>query len=213
MEKIDIQNFKKYYRNNDGNGTVARVGHVNNVIENVNQDLKLIEIDPNITGYLQSEVATDFRKNELLTSEISTTQTPAQKTDFYTLNVFMSLNETSTPQDIYIVYLGSFTASGPGSAASIYRFSGNVIGVNSGFGPILNYTYSAGAFVNDENFTQTQDYQLAEASVFVQPTSATEGDLYAFIYTPLIGEYFTGTFTLNIEAGIKKGFTLNYSRS
>jgi hypothetical protein len=36
MEKIDIQNFKKYYRNNDGNGTVARVGHVNAVIEELN---------------------------------------------------------------------------------------------------------------------------------------------------------------------------------
>jgi hypothetical protein len=36
MEKIDIQNFKKYYQNNDGNGTVARVGHVNAVIDNVN---------------------------------------------------------------------------------------------------------------------------------------------------------------------------------
>lgn len=33
MEKIDIQNFKKYYQNNDGNGTVARVGHVNAVID------------------------------------------------------------------------------------------------------------------------------------------------------------------------------------
>jgi len=210
MEKIDIQNFKKYYRNNDGNGTVARVGHVNNVIENVNQHLKLIEIDPSVTGYPQSEVATDFRKNELLTSEISTTQTPAQKTDFYTLNVFMSLNETSTPQDIYIVYLGSFTASGPGSAASIYRFSGNVIGVNDPLGPIsLNYSYSAGAWVNDDSFVQA--YQLLEASVFVQPTSATEGNLFALIYTP-VGDNFTGTFTLNIEAGIKKGFTLNYSR-
>jgi len=35
MEKIDLQNFKKYYRNNDGNGTLARVGHVNAVIEEV----------------------------------------------------------------------------------------------------------------------------------------------------------------------------------
>jgi hypothetical protein len=36
MEKIDIQNFKKYYRNNDGNATVARVGHLNSIIEEVN---------------------------------------------------------------------------------------------------------------------------------------------------------------------------------
>jgi len=212
MEKIDIQNFNKYYLNVDGNATVARVGHVNYVIENVNQHLKLIEIDPSITGYSESEVATDFRKNELLTSEISTLQTSAQKTDFYTLNVFMSLNETSTPQDTYIVYLGSFTASGPGSNASIYRFSGNVIGVNSPFGSVsLNYSYSAGAYVNDDSFVQA--YQLTEASVFIDYTSATEGDLYALIYTPGVGDNFTGTFTLNIEAGVKKGFTLNYSRS
>jgi len=36
MEKIDIQNFNKYYRKNDGNATLARVGHVNAVIEEVN---------------------------------------------------------------------------------------------------------------------------------------------------------------------------------
>jgi hypothetical protein len=36
MEKIDIQNFNKYYLKNDGNATLARVGHVNAVIEEVN---------------------------------------------------------------------------------------------------------------------------------------------------------------------------------
>jgi len=36
MEKIDIQNFNKYYRKNDGNATLARVGHVNAVIEELN---------------------------------------------------------------------------------------------------------------------------------------------------------------------------------
>jgi hypothetical protein len=36
MQKIDIQNFSKYYLKNDGNATLARVGHVNSVIDNVN---------------------------------------------------------------------------------------------------------------------------------------------------------------------------------
>lgn len=36
MEKINVQNFKKYYRNNDENAIVARVGHVNAVIEALN---------------------------------------------------------------------------------------------------------------------------------------------------------------------------------
>jgi hypothetical protein len=36
MEKIDLQNFKKYYFNDDGNMTFARVGHVNAVIQEVN---------------------------------------------------------------------------------------------------------------------------------------------------------------------------------
>jgi hypothetical protein len=39
MEKIDIQNFKKYYRNDDGNGTLARVGHVNYVIETLSEEI------------------------------------------------------------------------------------------------------------------------------------------------------------------------------
>jgi predicted ribosomally synthesized peptide with SipW-like signal peptide len=36
MQKIDIQNFSKYYLKNDGNATLARVGHVNSVIDTVN---------------------------------------------------------------------------------------------------------------------------------------------------------------------------------
>jgi len=45
MEKIDIQNFKKYYQNNDGNGTVARVGHVNAVIDTFTEDVTTIQDD------------------------------------------------------------------------------------------------------------------------------------------------------------------------
>jgi hypothetical protein len=36
MERIDIQNFNKYYRKNDGNATLARVGHVNAIIDELN---------------------------------------------------------------------------------------------------------------------------------------------------------------------------------
>jgi hypothetical protein len=37
MERIDIQNFSKYYRKNDGNATLARVGHVNYLLDLINQ--------------------------------------------------------------------------------------------------------------------------------------------------------------------------------
>lgn len=37
MKKIDIQDFNKYYRKNDGNSTLARVGHVNYVLDIINQ--------------------------------------------------------------------------------------------------------------------------------------------------------------------------------
>jgi chaperonin cofactor prefoldin len=43
MEKIDIQNFNKYYLKNDGNATLARVGHVNAVVEEVNTEFENIE--------------------------------------------------------------------------------------------------------------------------------------------------------------------------
>lgn len=36
MEKIDVQNFKKYLHNDTSNATLARVGHVNAVIEELN---------------------------------------------------------------------------------------------------------------------------------------------------------------------------------
>jgi hypothetical protein len=47
MEKIDIQNFNKYYRKNDGNATLARVGHVNAVIEEVNTKITAPENSQN----------------------------------------------------------------------------------------------------------------------------------------------------------------------
>jgi hypothetical protein len=47
MEKIDIQNFKKYYFNDDGNATLARVGHVNAVIQELNETIE--NIDSKIT--------------------------------------------------------------------------------------------------------------------------------------------------------------------
>jgi predicted nucleic acid-binding Zn-ribbon protein len=43
MERIDIQNFNKYYRKNDGNATLARVGHVNAVIEEMNTEFENVE--------------------------------------------------------------------------------------------------------------------------------------------------------------------------
>jgi predicted nucleic acid-binding Zn-ribbon protein len=43
MEKIDIQNFNKYYLKNDGNATLARVGHVNAVVEEINTEFENIE--------------------------------------------------------------------------------------------------------------------------------------------------------------------------
>jgi hypothetical protein len=36
MEKIDVINFKKYYQNDDTNATMARVGHINATIEELN---------------------------------------------------------------------------------------------------------------------------------------------------------------------------------
>jgi predicted nucleic acid-binding Zn-ribbon protein len=43
MQKIDIQNFNKYYLKNDGNATLARVGHVNAVVEEINTEFENIE--------------------------------------------------------------------------------------------------------------------------------------------------------------------------
>jgi hypothetical protein len=39
MERIDIQNFKKYYKQVDGNATLARVGHLNALIDEFNNAL------------------------------------------------------------------------------------------------------------------------------------------------------------------------------
>lgn len=61
MEKINIQNFNTYYRKNDGNATLARIGHVNAVIEELNTEFENVEdqvtlIESDITS-LENEVA------------------------------------------------------------------------------------------------------------------------------------------------------------
>ena len=93
MEKIDIQNFKKYYRNVDGNGTVARVGHLNYVIEG-----------------LTEEIAEAVEQNNILTTGL------AAVSGFNKIN-----NYTVTAQgDTYDVYSGQAYTQLSGSNTYIY---------------------------------------------------------------------------------------------
>jgi hypothetical protein len=93
MEKIDIQNFKKYYRNVDGNATLARVGHLNYVIEG-----------------LTEEIAEAVEQNNILTIGL------AAASGFNKIN-----NYTITAQgDTYDVYSGQAYTQLSGSNIYIY---------------------------------------------------------------------------------------------
>jgi hypothetical protein len=84
MEKIDIQNFNKYYRKNDGNATLARIGHVNAVIEEMNGNLIYLEQlaqngGENLSGFKKITIPLGIQ-NE------GTIEINSQNYNYYTLN-------------------------------------------------------------------------------------------------------------------------------
>lgn len=74
MEKINIQNFNTYYGKNDGNATLARVGHVNAVIEEINTEFENVEnqitaIESDITA-IESDITILDNKIQEITNNV-----------------------------------------------------------------------------------------------------------------------------------------------
>lgn len=153
MEKIDIQNFNKYYRNVDGNSTLARVGHVNYVIDGLTQ--KIIEV-------INQEVVT---QNNILNlglaavsglNKINNYSITAQgrSYDIYSLQAYTQLSGSN----VYVIPLGYITTSS--------------ININLG-------TSSSAVLANDSLF-QGVVTPLGVGSLVTDndPTSITFGEVY-----------------------------------
>ncbi|MEX0594990.1 MAG: hypothetical protein WD512_00710 [Candidatus Paceibacterota bacterium] len=67
MEKIDNQNFNKYYLKNNGNATLARVGHVNAVIEEINTEFESVADQITI---IESDITTVENRLTEITSNV-----------------------------------------------------------------------------------------------------------------------------------------------
>jgi len=130
MKKIDIQNFKKYYRNVDGNGTVARVGHVNYVIDGLTEDLTRDYVFTTGTDAVSG-------LNKINNYNITVQGT---KFDIYSLQAYMTLSGSN----VYAIPIGYVTTSSLGLNLGS---SGSIVLANDSFLQDLATPLGVGALV------------------------------------------------------------------
>jgi hypothetical protein len=195
MEKIDIQNFKKYYRNNDGNGTVARVGHVNYVIDG-----------------LTAEIAEAVEQNNILTTGL------AGVSGFNKVN-----NYTITGQgDTYDVYSGQAYTQLSGSNTYIYPlgylitnsfnvFASNnssVVFANDSFLQQVLTSLGVGALVTE---TSTGDViPVSLMAINIDNTITTPDEYYIFLIAA-DSVPFGCNVSMDIEVAVIEGSTVEYN--
>lgn len=201
MKKIDIQNFDKYYLNVDGNATVARVGHVNAVIDAVSNDLNPSLIDPTLNGGVN--VYTQFEKNELI-SKITPT---GQLLEGYKLLVSANLNDPSTSS--YLLFLGTIKKAA-GTTLALAGVSGAIVADASFFAPTsIVSAYAAGAEVNDPAGPGLYQLNIAEAVLQGNPFDPTETALLAYLDC---SSDFNAEISIQIDLYVTNGATINYSQ-
>jgi hypothetical protein len=195
MEKIDIQNFKKYYRNVDGNGTVARVGHLNYVIEG-----------------LTEEIAEAVEQNNILTTGL------AAASGFNKIN-----NYTITAQgDTYDVYSGQAYTQLSGSNTYIYPLgylitnSFNVFASNNSSVVFANdsllqqilTSLGVGALVTE---TSTGDViPVSFMAINVDNTITTPDEYYIFLIAA-DSVPFECNVSMDIQVAVIEGSTVEYN--
>jgi hypothetical protein len=195
MEKIDIQNFKKYYRNVDGNGTVARVGHLNYVIEG-----------------LTEEIAEAVEQNNILTTGL------AAVSGFNKIN-----NYTVTAQgDTYDVYSGQAYTQLSGSNTYIYPlgylitnsfnvFASNnssVVFANDSFLQQVLTSLGVGALVTE---TSTGDViPVSFITINIDNTITTPDEYYIFLIAA-DSVPFECNVSMDIQIAVIEGSTVEYN--
>ena len=200
MEKIDIQNFNKYYRNVDGNGTVARVGHVNYVIEGLTAEIaEAVTRDYVFTT--GSGAASTLNKINNYNVTVQGT-----KGDVYSLLGFTQLSGSNT----YAIPIGYVTTSSP--VLNLGTNSSTVLANDSLFQDIIT-ALGVGALVTDAdplsvNFGNV--FPVSFMGINIDNTITTPDEYYIFL---IAGDAvpFECTIAIDVQGFAVEGSTVEYN--
>ena len=200
MEKIDIQNFKKYYRNNDGNGTVARVGHVNYVIDGLTSEIaEAVARDYVATTGVAA--ASSFNKVNNYNVAVN-----GNELDVYSLQGFTQLSGSN----VYTYPLGYIVSSSP--AGGILSNSSNILANDSLLQDMIT-ALGVGALVTDADplsITFGQVIPVSFMGVNIDNTITTPDEYYIFLVAA-DAVPFECTVTINLELVALKDSAVEYN--
>lgn len=200
MKRIDTTSLTPYYVE-DNDAQIAKVGHVNAVIEAANNTFNGTAIDPAINGGVS--VLTDF-KVDLLT----TAQFQGQSYQGYKLTVAATLDTAAT--DNYFLFLGAFKVA-PGTQLLLGGVSGTVLADAS----IVVLTtigtmFGAGAEVSGSTIPGLYQLNFADLALQQNPFDSTEYALLAYLEST--GNDFNAAITLEVNILVTYGATFTYLR-
>jgi hypothetical protein len=201
MEKIDIQNFKKYYRNNDGNGTVARVGHLNYVIDGLTAEIaEAVEQNNILTTGLAA--ASGFNKINNYNLTVQGTEL-----DVYSLQGFTQLSGSNT----YIYPLGYLITNSFNVFASN---NSSVVFANDSFLQQVLTSLGVGALVTDAdplsvNFGEV--FPVSLMAINIDNTITTPDEYYIFLIAADSVPFECNAININLELAAVAGSTVEYN--
>jgi hypothetical protein len=199
MKKIDILNLSKYLRRT-GDNKLARVGHVNYVIEELTE-----EIAEAVTRDYVAEtglaVASSFNKVNNYNVAVN-----GNELDVYSLQGFTQLSGSN----IYIYPLGYIVSSSP--AAGILSNSSNVL-ANDSFLQEMITALGGGALVTDADplsITFGEAIPVSFMGINIDNTITTPDEYYIFLIAA-DAVPFECTVTINLELVSLKDSTVEYN--
>jgi hypothetical protein len=188
MKKIDIQNFKKYYRNVDGNATLARVGHINAVIEDITKN-SVLE-----AGLTAASGLTKIKKSNVTVA--------GTKFDIYNFQAVTQLSGSN----IYVYPIGYITTSSLNTWIS--SNSSNVLALDSVF-ELVATSLGVGALVTE---TSTGDVlPVSFMSISLDNTITTPDEYYIFLIAGDSIPFECDVISINLELVAVAGSTVEYN--
>jgi hypothetical protein len=200
MEKIDIQNFNKYYRNVDGNATLARVGHLNYVIEGLTAEIaEAVEQNNILTTGLAAVSGFNKINNYTVTGQ-------GQTFDFYSGQAYTQLSGSNT----YIYPLGYLITNSFDVVAS--NNSSVVFANDSVFQQVLT-SLGVGALVTNDDPLSVffgEVYPVSLMAINIDNTVTTPDEYYIFLVAADTVP-FKCRVSMDIQVAVIEGSTVEYN--
>jgi hypothetical protein len=200
MEKIDIQNFKKYYRNVDGNGTVARVGHLNYVIEGLTEEIaEAVEQNNILTTGLAAVSGFNKINNYTVTGQ-------GQTFDVYSGQAYTQLSGSNT----YIYPLGYLITNSFDVVASN---NNSVVFANDSFLQQILTSLGVGALVTNADPLSVgfgDVFPVSFMAINIDNTITTPDEYYIFLIAA-DSLPFECNVSMDIQVAVIEGSTVEYN--